>query len=608
MGSVSEVSTIVTENAITSKKPRLKILVKKPANGACQVSEVPAANCIKKVASTDGGSKEETSNKVNCIKKAPSTDGGSGINADTYEKKLKSTLGTKHVIGGCQPTKQVPEVNCLEKSSVTHNLTTTTSICNKKLHPMAGYKHRSEEVLGNHERKRLKMDSSATLLCHNILKQLMNLKQSVPFHTPVKPELWGLDDYFDIIKKPMDLGTIKQKLLQNKLLGTDQFEADVRLTFSNAMLYNPPGNWCHESAKELLRVFERLWKPVKMKLDKDHRDIKHKGSEISHRKTVVGVKDEDPEHVSVYHNQLPGKSLPRLAKSSEDWKLSVERQDRKRRDIKLKGFESNKLVCDVEHNDLESMADHFNPFPEKTLPRRAKSFEDLNKLSREAQHSGLKTVGGRSTSTSQGASYGQGSVGEYHGLASCPTISDLELSPSKALRVAKLMDRYSETILKAQNHTLLEQGGGTNSATWQTEKMLLQMRQREEKARICEQIKAVKSAARLKTESELKKQRQVEREAARMAIQTMEQSVFVDDNLQVLRDLEAMIGRPLVVMCHGDRSRANSVWSQMKSDKFKSPLERLGLYIKEEYQVGNEDDYVISMNDDFEEGEVIESF
>lgn len=50
--------------------------------------------------------------------------------------------------------------------------------------------------------------------CNEILKELFSKKHSGyawPFYKPVDADLLGLHDYHDIIKKPMDLGTVKQK-------------------------------------------------------------------------------------------------------------------------------------------------------------------------------------------------------------------------------------------------------------------------------------------------------------------------------------------------------------------------------------------------------------
>ncbi|KAL2925987.1 Transcription factor GTE10 [Bienertia sinuspersici] len=552
MGSFTQVST-VTERFVNNKMMRIKLIRKIPMNEAAIVSEeVPQVNkkvssvdngeklnCIKKIPSTDYGEMKLKPNptfgtkaeKVNCIEKIPSTD-NNGSKTDACEKKLKPnpTLGTKQIIRACQTSKQdTLKENCLKKSSVVNNGTkpTTPAICDKKQNPIAGHKRGSESVLETRERKRLKMDDTMTSICYKILTDIMNLERSKPFHTPPKPAVWGIADYFDIVKKPMDLGTIKQNLLQNKYLGADQFEDDVRLTFCNCIRYNPPGHGYHKSAKELLREFDRLWKPVKMKIDLEH----------------------------------------------------------------------NNTTFHVENKHLESLLTNCDKLPRTALPRKARSFEDLKKLSAELHH--IKTVQDaepkhkpklRDSLSSKPASF--------------PKTSDGDLSSSSVSRVAKMLDRNSETISKAQHY---EQGGKTGEASWQTEKMLLQRRQHQEKATTKSQIKGDKSAARLKTEYELKKQRQAARKAAREAIEMVEKSVSIDDNWKVAKDFEALIRQPMVVTSHGDRSHANknNVWSRMKSDKQKSPLERLGLYIKEEYQVGDESDYIISADeDDLEEGEI----
>jgi len=36
--------------------------------------------------------------------------------------------------------------------------------------------------------------------------------EAIPFRVPVDPQALGIPDYFDIIKKPMDMASIKRKL------------------------------------------------------------------------------------------------------------------------------------------------------------------------------------------------------------------------------------------------------------------------------------------------------------------------------------------------------------------------------------------------------------
>lgn len=50
----------------------------------------------------------------------------------------------------------------------------------------------------------------------------------------------GIPDYFDIIKQPMDLGTIKQMMKNKEIQTREEFAEKVRLVFDNAILYNKP--------------------------------------------------------------------------------------------------------------------------------------------------------------------------------------------------------------------------------------------------------------------------------------------------------------------------------------------------------------------------------
>lgn len=71
------------------------------------------------------------------------------------------------------------------------------------------------------------------------------------FNSPVSPIELGIPDYFDVIKKPMDLGTIRLKLEAGEYLTTDELHSDVLLVFDNACMYNKPLNPVHIAAKKL---------------------------------------------------------------------------------------------------------------------------------------------------------------------------------------------------------------------------------------------------------------------------------------------------------------------------------------------------------------------
>lgn len=101
--------------------------------------------------------------------------------------------------------------------------------------------------------------SDALKACNEILKELFSKKHSGyawPFYKPVDAELLGLHDYHDIIKKPMDLGTVKKKMDDREYKSAPEFAADVRLIFANCYQYNPPDHDVVAMGRKLQDVFE----------------------------------------------------------------------------------------------------------------------------------------------------------------------------------------------------------------------------------------------------------------------------------------------------------------------------------------------------------------
>lgn len=110
------------------------------------------------------------------------------------------------------------------------------------------------------------LKSSLMRQCENLLKKLMSHEYGWVFNSPVDPVYLNLPDYFDVIKNPMDLGTVKKKLSSSVYTSPLDFVADVRLAFTNAMTYNPPTNDVYLMAATLSKFFEVRWKVIEKKL------------------------------------------------------------------------------------------------------------------------------------------------------------------------------------------------------------------------------------------------------------------------------------------------------------------------------------------------------
>ena len=95
--------------------------------------------------------------------------------------------------------------------------------------------------------------------CGDVLKILQQHPHSWVFNSPVDPVELGLPDYFEVIKRPMDLGTIKKRLENGCYHSLEEFQVDTNLTFENAMLYNPEGSVVYNMAKEMKDKFAVDW-------------------------------------------------------------------------------------------------------------------------------------------------------------------------------------------------------------------------------------------------------------------------------------------------------------------------------------------------------------
>ncbi|KAK8551443.1 hypothetical protein V6N13_119903 [Hibiscus sabdariffa] len=536
-----------------------------------------------------------------------------------------------------------------------------SSSCNGKKTSSAGnsketssaHKRRPEGAsVGGPPEKRRKMDRCMSQQCSALLKALMKHPAGWVFNQPVDPKALGIPDYFSIIKSPMDLGTIKSKLVKNIYTGTDEFVADIRLTFANAMLYNPSSNNVHKMAVEMKDFFEASWKSLEEKCNEENfkvglgkimstrlKDVnesrkscpktllsrnsslpkKSKASEKVAKMTLnAGAAEvELPKPTQNCVSKLAGKSL--LKGTATGSGGSSHGSINAKPPVNPGAFRcsscgSIKCQCSLPSDSYHASSSDMTSERSFGGDLRACS-ADVSKLDSQA----------KSTSTSQMSKSDQDSNGAVSALddenvcnssqLTTPTdaasgeglstsIFDVRMSPKKALRAAMLKTRFADTILKARQRALLDHCDKTDPVKLQQEKERLERRQREEKAKIEAQIIAAEAAAKMKAEVELKKQREREREAARIALQKMEKTAEIEQNLEILKELEMLSGCSL----------SNSQLPGLKNDSEKvsgashegvrgNPLQQLGLFIKAEYSEGGDDDAIL--NEDGEEGEIL---
>ncbi|XP_001360386.2 bromodomain testis-specific protein [Drosophila pseudoobscura] len=98
--------------------------------------------------------------------------------------------------------------------------------------------------------------------CKAIIRKLFSSqykKLAWIFYEPIDAPYLGLHDYHKIVKKPMDLNSIRTRLQAGLYVNADEFVRDVRLMFDNTYLYTTPDHLCHQMAKKLQAIFEAMF-------------------------------------------------------------------------------------------------------------------------------------------------------------------------------------------------------------------------------------------------------------------------------------------------------------------------------------------------------------
>jgi len=93
--------------------------------------------------------------------------------------------------------------------------------------------------------------------CDGVLKYLLRHKHAAWFAEPVDAVALGIPHYVEVIKMPMDLGTVKGKYKGGRYASAEAFAADVRLVFGNAKAFNTGADEpVHVAAVQLGAKFE----------------------------------------------------------------------------------------------------------------------------------------------------------------------------------------------------------------------------------------------------------------------------------------------------------------------------------------------------------------
>ncbi|KAG8917389.1 hypothetical protein FRC01_002483 [Tulasnella sp. 417] len=138
----------------------------------------------------------------------------------TASKSREATAATVEDDSAPPAAPKAPQVN--EKGAIPRTATTSTAASSKKFQGVITMLH----------------------------GQICTHRNGNLFHNPVKES--EAEGYFDIVKRPMDLKTIKTKIKDGSIKDSLEFQRDILLMFANAKMYNRPDSEIARMSDEML--------------------------------------------------------------------------------------------------------------------------------------------------------------------------------------------------------------------------------------------------------------------------------------------------------------------------------------------------------------------
>lgn len=132
--------------------------------------------------------------------------------------------------------------------------------------------------------------------CLAFIQKVWDADKLAMFHHPVSAA--DVPGYYEVVKNPVDLSAIRQKIENGVYKEDADVEADVALMLSNALEFNDKGSQWHRQAKEIRHNYLKFAKECGVNIDDDNSFIpskKAKDDESTLRKAESKYKENFSE-------------------------------------------------------------------------------------------------------------------------------------------------------------------------------------------------------------------------------------------------------------------------------------------------------------------------
>ncbi|KAM9394002.1 histone acetyltransferase p300 isoform 2-T2 [Pholidichthys leucotaenia] len=270
-----QTSTVLNQNShVPSQQPHTPQSAKPSLTADDQISSPASVSSI--ATQTDGPTASQEDVKMEA-KKQEEEEVEEEEGADTQEDKGKMGKGQSDVKTEEKPEMKTEKTSgdcCKGEPMETSSSPVSSSVTSEDKKPEVKKGPKEEEegsgsaatnsspVSTQSRKKIFKPEELRQALMPTLESLYRQDPESLPFRQPVDPQLLGIPDYFDIVKNPMDLSTIKRKLDTGQYQEPWQYVEDIWLMFNNAWLYNRKTSRVYKYCSKLAEVFESEIDPV----------------------------------------------------------------------------------------------------------------------------------------------------------------------------------------------------------------------------------------------------------------------------------------------------------------------------------------------------------
>lgn len=178
-----------------------------------------------------------------------------------------------------------------------------------------GYKqayHARDYSLTDRQQGHLSNELSTALM---VVRKIMKMEAAEPFNVPVDPVALGIPDYFDIVKRPMDLGTICKNLERGgKYRSSRDVYEDVQLVWMNCRIYNQKGDPILELLARVKKNFMKYWTAAGLYTEKSPANFKFGGGSSETEFGGSGFKQREMQEEADYGRS---KKMNKFVKDSQ---------------------------------------------------------------------------------------------------------------------------------------------------------------------------------------------------------------------------------------------------------------------------------------------------